>query len=297
MFGRDEFSTSRKNDYRPWPVMVCNPSMTDLPPLTPGALLAGRRAVVTGGAAGIGAAVARAFAAHGADVLVADIEPIGSPEFDSAAGGSIAHIEWDVRRSTVAPELIEHRPHVLVNNVGHYLRPPQVFATDAPALWDELHDINFGHVLRLTQALLPGMIEQRDGSIVNLTTVEAHRAIPGHSVYSGYKAALTGFTRSLAAEIGPHGIRVNAIAPDLIESVQVPYATLVPEEDAPLWPTWSPLGGPGQPEDVAGVALFLASGLSRFVTGGTIHVDGGTHAAGGWVPRRSGGWTNRPRNP
>ncbi|MEV5647272.1 SDR family oxidoreductase [Nocardia sp. NPDC052254] len=271
--------------------------MTEFSSFTPGAMLTGRRAVVTGGAAGIGAAVARAFAAHGADVLVADSEPIGGLDFDPAAGGSIAGLEWDVRTTPCPAELVEHRPDVLVNNVGHYLRPPHTFAANAPALWDELHDINFAHVLRLTQALLPGMIERRSGSIINLTTVEAHRAIPGHAVYSGYKAALTGFTRSLAAEVGPSGIRVNAIAPDLIESVQVPYAEIVPEQDRSLWPHWSPLGGPGQPEDVAGVALFLASGLSRFVTGGTIHVDGGTHASGGWVPRHSGGWTNRPRNP
>lgn len=277
--------------------MVCNPLMSDLTPFTPGALLTGRRAVVTGGAAGIGAAIARAFAAHGADVLVADTEPIGSPEFDPSAGGAITHVVWDVRTAPCPPELVGYRPHVLVNNVGHYLRPPRTFATDTPTMWEELHNINFAHILPLTQALLPGMTERRDGSIINLTTVEAHRAIPGHAVYSGYKAALTEFTRSLAAEVGPSGIRVNAIAPDLIESVQVPYATLVPEEDQPLWPTWSPLGGPGQPQDVAGVALFLASGLSRFVTGGTIHVDGGTHATGGWVPRHSGGWTNRPRNP
>ncbi|MGW1738338.1 SDR family NAD(P)-dependent oxidoreductase [Nocardia sp. NPDC001965] len=271
--------------------------MTDFTSFTPGALLSGRRAVVTGGAAGIGAAVARAFAAHGADVLVADIEPVGSLEFDPAAGGSTTHIDWDVRTTPCPSALVEHRPDVLVNNVGHFLRPPRTFAADAPAVWDELHEINFAHILRLTHALLPGMTERGTGSIVNLTTVEAHRAIPGHAVYSGYKAALTGFTRSLAAEVGPSGVRVNAIAPDLIESVQVPYTTLVPEEDRPLWPAWSPLGGPGRPEDVAGVALFLASDLSRFVTGGTIHVDGGTHAAGGWVPRRSGGWTNRPRNP
>ena len=71
----------------------------------------------------------------------------------------------------------------------------------------------------------------------------------------------------------------------------------MPEPDRALWPLWSPLGGPGKPEDVAGAALFLASDLSRFVTGSTIHVDGGTHGAGGWVPRPTGGWTNRPRNP
>lgn len=265
--------------------------------MTPGAMLAGRRAVVTGGAAGIGAAIARSFAAHGADVLVADIDPVGSLEFDPAAGGAISVVEWDVREGSCPPELVEHRPDVLVNNVGHYLQPPHAFTTNSPSLWDELHDINFAHILRLTHALLPGMIERGHGSIINLTTVEAHRAIPGHTVYSAYNAALTQFTRSLSAEVGPAGIRVNAIAPDLIESVQVPYATLVPEEDLPLWPNWSPLGGPGQPEDVAGVALFLASDLSGFVTGGTIHVDGGTHSSGGWVPRNSGGWTNRPRNP
>ncbi|MEE2031492.1 SDR family NAD(P)-dependent oxidoreductase [Rhodococcus chondri] len=271
--------------------------MPDLFASAPGAMLTGRRAVVTGGAQGIGAAVARAFAVHGADVLVADNETIGALEFDATAGGSITSIEWDVRETACPSDLVEHRPDILVNNVGHYVQPPHTFETNAPSLWDELHEINFAHVLRLTQTLVPGMAERRTGSIINLTTVEAHRAIPGHTVYSAYKAALTQFTRSLAAEVGPSGIRVNAIAPDLIESVQVPYATLVPEEDLPLWPNWSPLGGPGQPEDVAGAALFLASDLSRFVTGGTIHVDGGTHSSGGWVPRRTGGWTNRPRNP
>ncbi|MFE3291477.1 SDR family NAD(P)-dependent oxidoreductase [Rhodococcus sp. NPDC059234] len=266
--------------------------------LSPGALLTGRRALVTGGAAGIGAAIASAFAAHGADVLVADVEPAAAPEFDPAAGGTIRTVECDVRTDPVPAVLLEHRPDVLVNNVGHYLRPPRAFAENDPALWGELHEVNLGHALRLTHAALPGLTERgRGGSIINLTTVEAHRAIPGHTAYSAYKAALMQFTRSLAAEVGPSGIRVNAIAPDLIETPQVPYADIVPEQDLPLWPTWSPLGGPGRPEDVAGAALFLASDLSRFVTGGTIHVDGGTHCSGGWVPRASGGWTNRPRNP
>src|SRR5699024_10833553 len=106
----------------------------------------------------------------------------------------------------------------------------------------------------------------------------------------------TQFTRSLAAEVGPAGNRVNAVAPDLIETPQVPYAALVPAEDVPLWPTWSPLGGPGRPEDVAWPVLFLASDRGRYGTGGTIHGDGGTRAAGGWVPRGDG-WTNRPRHP
>ncbi|WP_246098297.1 SDR family NAD(P)-dependent oxidoreductase [Rhodococcus spelaei] len=264
---------------------------------TPGPMLLGRRAVVTGGAAGIGAAIARCFAAHGAQVLVVDVTPAPEFEFDPGAGGSIEAVESDVCAPTVHPAVLEHRPDVLVNNVGHFLRAPQPFASDTAQQWSALHEVNLGHVLRLTHALLPGMAERGGGSIVNLTTVEAHRSIPGHTVYSAYKAALMQFTRSLSAEVGPAGIRVNAVAPDLIETPQVPYADLVPEQDVALWPTWSPLGGPGTPDDVAGAALFLASDLSRFVTGGTVHVDGGTHCAGGWVPRASGSWTNRPRNP
>ncbi|WP_159924402.1 SDR family NAD(P)-dependent oxidoreductase [Rhodococcus sp. WAY2] len=264
---------------------------------TPGALLRGRRAVVTGGVAGIGAASARSFAAHGAHVLIADVNPIGDVDFDGAAGGRLDAIVADVCSSQVEPALVEHRPDILVNNVGHFVRAPQEFTADTAEQWAGLHEVNFAHALRLTHALLPGMTERGRGAVVNLTTVEAHRAIPGHTVYSAYKAALMQFTRSLAAEVGPAGIRVNAVAPDLIETAQVPYGDLVPEQDRALWPLWSPLGGPGKPEDVAGAALFLASDLSRFVTGSTIHVDGGTHGAGGWVPRPTGGWTNRPRNP
>ncbi|WP_371851174.1 SDR family NAD(P)-dependent oxidoreductase [Rhodococcus tukisamuensis] len=264
---------------------------------SPGAMLVGRRAVVTGGAAGIGAAVARSFAAHGAHVLVADVDPVGDLEFDGTAGGSVASVRCDVRDEAAYETLVAHRPDILVNNVGHYLRAPHPFAANSPDLWHDLHEVNLGHALRLTHAVLPGMADRGGGSVVNLTTVEAHRAMPGHTVYSAYKSALMQFTRSLSAEVGPAGIRVNAVAPDLIESVQVPYDELVPTEQRALWPNWSPLGGPGQPEDVAGAALFLASDLSRFVTGSTIHVDGGTHASGGWVPRATGGWTNRPLNP
>ena len=263
---------------------------------TPGPLLTGRRAVVTGGARGIGAAIARAFAAHGATVLVVDVEPGPDIDFDRAAGGSIESIEADVCAAPAHPALAAHGADVLVNNVGHFVRAPRPFVDDTDDQWAALHEVNLGHVLRLTHALLPGLTE-RGGSIVNLTTVEAHRAIPGHSVYSAYKAALMQFTRSLSAEVGPAGVRVNAIAPDLIETPQVPYADLVPEEERASWPRWSPLGGPGTPDDVAGAALFLASDLSRFVTGTTVHVDGGTHGSGGWVPRATGGWTNRPRNP
>ena len=113
-----------------------------------------------------------------------------------------------------------------------------------------------------------------------------------------FKSGITAFTRSIAIDYGRFGIRVNAIAPDLTETLQVPYSRwLKPEEEA-LIPMWVPVGRFGTPEDLAGVALFLASDLSAFVTGTTIHADGGSLAAGGWFRRAEDDrWTNRPRHP
>ncbi|WP_305092494.1 SDR family NAD(P)-dependent oxidoreductase [Prescottella sp. R16] len=274
-------------------------SSSSRPAFRPGPLLTGKSAVVTGGAHGIGAAIARSFAAHGARVLVVDIDDTaaGALAFDAGAGGSIEVLGHDVRETTVPDAVTGFEPDVLVNNVGHFLRPPRLFAETEPDFWAQMGAINLDHVLRWTHAVLPGMAERgRGGSVVNLTTVEAHRAIPGHSVYAAYKAAVTQFGRSLAVETGPIGVRVNAIAPDLIESVQVPYTDMLSEAEWEQWPAWAPLGGPGQSDDVAGAALFLASDLSRYTTGTTVHVDGGTFAAGGWFAKPEGGWTNRPRH-
>jgi NAD(P)-dependent dehydrogenase (short-subunit alcohol dehydrogenase family) len=116
-------------------------------------------------------------------------------------------------------------------------------------------------------------------------------------VYSAFKAGITGFTKSLAVEYAAHGIRVNAIAPDVTETLQVPYSTWLRDGEARMVPAWVPVGRFGTPADIAGVAVFLASELAAFVTGTTVHADGGTFAAGGWFPTEEGGWTNRPRRP
>jgi NAD(P)-dependent dehydrogenase (short-subunit alcohol dehydrogenase family) len=264
----------------------------------PGPLLAGRTAVVTGGAAGIGAAIVAAFAAHGADVLAVDRDEAALAALDRG----VRTLALDVTAADAAARIRdacgERAPEVLVNNVGHFLVPPTPFADSAPADWAAVEAVNLTHVLRLTHALLPGMIAAgRGGAIVNLTTVEAFRGIPGHSVYAACKAAVTQFGRSLAVEVGRHGIRVNAIAPDVVETPQLPYSDWVPAEERWRWRTWAPLARHGTADDVAGAALFLASPLAAFVTGTTVHVDGGTLAAGGWYPRHGGGWTNRPLEP
>lgn len=265
------------------------------------ALLAGKVAVVTGGAGGIGQAICLRFAGAGATVVVIDVDEVRTAATVAAitsAGGEASGVIADVTDSDSIAAVVSEagdRADVLVNNVGHYLYGRHDFVDSTEDEWDALHDINLRHVLRCTRALLPGMLARgRGGSIVNLTTVEAHRGIPQHAVYSAYKAAVEAFTRSLALEVGDRGVRVNSIAPDLTESLQVRYSDWVPSEQLELLPTWVPLARFGTPDDIAGVALFLASDLSAFVTGTTLHADGGSLAAGGWFRTPAGGWTNRP---
>jgi NAD(P)-dependent dehydrogenase (short-subunit alcohol dehydrogenase family) len=272
-------------------------------PHQPGPLLSGRHALVTGGGGGIGRAISLAFAAHGARVVIAEIDSeraaATSHEIRST-GGQADAIVTDVTDPGAVAQLAAEagQVDVLVNNVGHYLFPGADFTDSTPDQWDALYRVNLGHVLHVTHAVLPGMIERgRGGSIINLTTVEAFRAKPHSAVYAAYKGAVTQLTKSLAMEVGAHGIRVNAIAPDLTESLQIPYERWVKPEQTHLIPTWVPVGRFGTPDDQAGVALFLASDMSAFVTGTTVHADGGSYAAGGWFRTARGGWTNRPLAP
>lgn len=268
-------------------------------------LLAGRVAVVTGGGGGIGRGIAVRFAAEGAAVVVAEQDAGRADETTAAihaAGGDAVAAVADVREEADVARVMEAAVgrggvDVLVNNVGHYGGPRTAFHESTPADWTDLYRVNLEHVLLCTRAALPSMIERQRGAIVNVSTIEAFRGIPTRAVYAAFKAGVTGFTKSLALEYAQHGVRVNAIAPDVTETLQVPYSRWVKPEDEHLVPTWVPVGRFGTPEDLAGVALFLASDLSAFVTGTTVHADGGTFAAGGWYRTEEGGWTNRPRRP
>jgi len=187
-----------------------------------------------------------------------------------------------------------------VNNAGHWVRGVRGFLDEDPELAEQLHQINFVQVVRMTQAFLPGMLERGRGAIVNVSSVEGLRGYPPGIVYGAYKAAVVQVTRSLGVQLGNAGVRVNGIGPDVTDSIQVPYDKLVPAEQQHLWPQWVPVGRMGEPRDQARIILFLASDLSAFMTGHTIPTDGGTAAAGGWFrstqPERRG-WTNRPVNP
>ncbi len=265
-------------------------------------LLDGKVAVVTGGGDGIGGAISRLFAEHGAIVEIAEIDPdratAKQTEIEAAGNTAAAHVV-DVRDddqvaafADAVTSAHDRRVDVLVNNVGDF-RPLVRFAKSTPESWDAMYQINLRHFFSVTRAFLQPMIDSGGGSIVNFHSVEGMRGYPGEPVYGAMKGAVAHFTTCLAAEQGRNGVRVNGIGPDLTQSPQVDYGP-VSEHDH-MWESWAPVGRLGWPEDQARVALFLASDMSAYVTGHNIPVDGGTKTGGGWFWSPSARrFTNRP---
>ena len=246
--------------------------------------LTNRVAVVTGAAVGIGRAIATAFARFGAHVAICDrdAENLASAASEiEERGGAVLTGVLDVRdaeqvRGFLA-EVGARWPvvDILVNNAGGGFRSAFLEVSDKGQ--EALVRENFTSVTHFVRGTAPLMT--RGGAIINLTSIEAHRAGPGFAVYSAMKAAVASLTKSLALELGEQGIRVNCIAPDVI-----------PTPGTGEMPVKTPLPIAGHVDDVAGAALFLASDMARFVTGSTLHVDGGNLAAGGWR-RGEGGFT------
>lgn len=257
-------------------------------------LLDGRIAIITGGAGGIGGGVTRRLAAEGATVVVNDIDE-GLLDTMVAviedAGGRIVPVLGDIRDSKAVARLAEtaaaiddDRIDVLVNNVGGF-RPTGAFLSAGEENWAAMYSINLEHVFRCTKAIAPMMIAKGRGSIVNVSTVEAIRGMPGMPVYSAFNAGIIAFTRSVAVDLGRYGIRVNVIAPDLADTIATPAEAQLNGRSPAMTAHWSPLGRFGQPDEYGNVVLFLASDLSSFMTGSVLPVDGGTLAAAGWYLR------------
>jgi NAD(P)-dependent dehydrogenase (short-subunit alcohol dehydrogenase family) len=240
-------------------------------------LLTGRRALVTGAAQGIGRATALALARFGADVAVCDRDTDGldvvSKEIRDARR-EVCATAIDVRDGAAVATFVDSAVaelgglDLVVNNVGGGFAA--AFGDLSDGGQRALVDENFTSVTNVVRAALPHL--GPGAAIVNITSIEAHRAAPGFAVYAAMKAAVANLTQSLALELGPRGIRVCCVAPDVIPTPGV----------GGLDGVVTPLGGPGEVDDVAAAVIFLASDMARFITGVTLHVDGGNAAAAGW---------------
>jgi NAD(P)-dependent dehydrogenase (short-subunit alcohol dehydrogenase family) len=255
--------------------------------------LEGRAALVTAGAGGIGEGAAIALARAGADVAIADIDARNGERVVGeirALGRQAQFIDMNaletgqVRAAVASAAQRFGRLDVLVNNVGGVRSRP--FLSQNDGNWKRVIDLNLISMLAATQDAIPHMIKGgRGGAIVNVASSEAFRAAPNYSVYAACKAGMTEFTKSMALEFAEHGVRVNCIAPDGIET---PGAH--PSGDPVERSRHIPLGRWASIHEAGNTIAFLASDLASYVTGATLAVDGGIGAAGGWIRRKDGGW-------
>lgn len=261
-------------------------------------------AVITGGAGALGGAIVRDLAANGVRTAILDRDAEAARALGDRlkeAGHDTLVTVGDAREETELEGLFTAvdarwgRLDTLVNVVGGTFRAP--FTETRPKGWDALIRTNLSHVLHASSLAVPRIrAGGRGGSIVNLTTIEAHRAAPGFAVYAAAKAAVEQFARTIAVELAPDGIRVNNVAPDYVPTPSLRRLAQHGDGDALATPeslaAAIPMGRAGLPEDVSGCVVFLASALSSYVTGTTLHPGGGTHASSGWFNWPGTGWSN-----
>jgi NAD(P)-dependent dehydrogenase (short-subunit alcohol dehydrogenase family) len=243
--------------------------------------LDGKVAVVTGGADGIGRAIAEAMARAGAEIIVGDINVELGAELARGSGGSIRFVSCDVSQASEVAKLVRAameitgRLDVMVNNAGVAIGPMPVYEM-SDAQWERQIAVNLSSIFYGCKYALPPMIKQKSGAIVNLASMQAHVGIPGWTAYAGTKGAAIAMTQQLAVEFAPQGIRVNSISPGAINTPM--NARIVAEQGEQLLKIWNhmhPLGRIGEPNEVAAAAVFLASDEASFITGVDLKVDGG----------------------
>jgi NAD(P)-dependent dehydrogenase (short-subunit alcohol dehydrogenase family) len=246
-------------------------------------LLAGGKAVITGGGSGIGRAVCQRLAAEGAAVAVLDIDLGGAKETAESVGG--VAIEVDVTDAGAMVEAVKKAASelggvsILMNNAGNSTMAP--LAGWDPEEWDRIVRLNLTGVFNGMRAGVPHLLAGGGGAVVNTSSISATRPSAGETPYSAAKAGVMALTASAALEYGSV-IRVNAVAPGMIRTkLTRPLLEGLPDE-VERYERTTPVGRIGEPEDIADVVLFLCSDLARFITGQTIVVDGGMtlHGAG-----------------
>ena len=244
--------------------------------------LQGKIALITGAAGGFGEGIARLFAAHGARVMIADLDQIKASQVAADIGPSARAVGCDVSKSADVQAAVQACveafgvPDIVVNNAGTTHRNQPMLDVDE-ATFDRVFNVNVKSIFHMTHAVVPLMRQRGKGSIINVGSTAGIRPRPGLTWYNASKGAVNLMTKSMAAELGPDNIRVNAICPvmgatGLIE--QFLGGADTPESRAKVV-AGIPLGRLSTPDDVAQAALYLASDAACFITGVELPVDGG----------------------
>lgn len=235
--------------------------------------------IVTGSGRGIGRATAELFANHGAKVVVSDIDQdvcdTAAKEISQATGAEVIGVVCNITKLDQVEAMMQQvvdkwgKIDVLVNNAG--ITKDGLFLRMKPDQWNFIVDVNLNGTYNCSYAAVQHMRKTRKGVIINLSSI-ARFGNPGQANYAAAKAGIVGFTASLAKELGPMGIRVNAIAPGFVETR---LTDAIPDKIKDEMVDRIPLKRKGQPLDIAGPILFLASNLSSYVSGITLQIDGG----------------------
>ncbi len=245
-------------------------------------LLEGKTALITGANRGIGKSIALKFAEHGANVAFSDIQYNDDSKqleqelatFGVKAKGYASDASSFTDGESLITSILEdfETIDILVNNAG--ITRDNLLLRMSESDWDRVINVNLKSVFNLTKAIQRVMIKQRFGSIINMSSVVGIEGNSGQSNYSASKAGIIGFTKSIAQELGSRNVRCNAIAPGYIETEMT---AKLPQEFRDKWIQDIPMKRAGTPDDVANLALFLASDLSSYINGQAIPVCGGLH--------------------
>lgn len=241
-------------------------------------VLAGRVALVTGASRGIGAAIAATLAAAGARVIGTATSPAGSQAISTALGASGRGAVLDVTDAASVEQLLAEleeraeQPDILINNAG--VTRDNLLVRMKPEEWDQVLLTDLTSVFRLSRGCVRHMMKQRFGRIVSITSVVGSMGNAGQTNYAAAKAGVIGFTKSLAREVASRGITVNAVAPGFIDT---DMTRVLAEDQRAALAAGIPLARLGEPEDIAQAVLYLVAPSGNYMTGQTLHVNGGMH--------------------